>query len=137
MFSRRGAPRGDQAWHTFARNHAKEVSARDFLTQYTAFFPVAYVFVIMEVGSRRIVHVNVTTNPTLAWVKQQIREATRWGSTPRFLIHDNDGRSGCVLILRRSRQTKRFSDPHEEGAVRRGPPPGNAAPEVAVTDTWP
>jgi hypothetical protein len=24
-------------------------------------------------------------------VKQQIREATEWGMTPRFLIHDNDG----------------------------------------------
>ncbi len=45
----------------------------------------------MEVGSRRIVHVNVTTNPTLAWVKQQIREATAWDETLRFLVHDNDG----------------------------------------------
>jgi hypothetical protein len=44
-----------------------------------------------KVGSRRIVHVNVTTNPTLPWVKQQIREAAAWGQTPRFLVHDNDG----------------------------------------------
>jgi hypothetical protein len=43
------------------------------LAQYTAFLAVAHVFVIMEIGSRRIVHVNVTTNPTLSWVKQQIR----------------------------------------------------------------
>jgi len=27
----------------------------------------------------------------LGWVKQQIREATPWGKTPRFLTHDNDG----------------------------------------------
>ena len=75
----RGRPlRGDQTWRTFIRNHAKEVWACDFLTQYTAFFAVVYVFVIMEIGSRRIVHVNVTTNPTLPWVKQQIREATAW-----------------------------------------------------------
>ncbi len=84
-------PRKTQTWHTFIQNHAKEVWACDFLTQYTAFFAVAYVFVIMEIGSRRIVHVNVTTNPTLPWVKQQIREATAWGQTPRFLVHDNDG----------------------------------------------
>jgi putative transposase len=85
------APRRDQTWHTFVRNHAKEIWACDFLTQYTALFAVAYVFVIMEIGSRRIVHVSVTTAPTLPWVKQQIREATAWDTTPCFHIHDNDG----------------------------------------------
>ena len=96
MVPRRHAPRGDQTWRTFIRNHAKDVWACDFLTQHTAFFAVAYVFVVMEIGSRRIVHVNVTTNPTLAWVKQQLREATAWGNTPRFLIHDNDGVFGQI-----------------------------------------
>jgi len=88
---RQGPPRGKQNWRTFIHNHAKEVWACDFLTQYTAFFAVAYVFVIMEIGSRRIVHVNVTTNPTLFWVKQQIRQATAENAVPRFLVHDNDG----------------------------------------------
>jgi hypothetical protein len=61
------------------------------MTQHTALFAVVYVFVIMEIGSRRIVHVNVTTNPTLSWTKQQIREATAEQRSPRFLLHDNDG----------------------------------------------
>jgi putative transposase len=91
MVQRSDGSRKTQTWHTFIQNHAKEVWACDFLTQYTAFFVVVYVFVIMEVGSRRIVHANVTSNPTLPWVKQQIREATAWGQTPRFLVHDNDG----------------------------------------------
>ena len=91
MVSRQGPPRGDQTWRTFIRNHAKEVWACDFLTQYTALFAVVYVFVVMEIGSRRIVHVNVTTHPTLPWIKQQIREATAWDTAPRFFIHDNDG----------------------------------------------
>ena len=43
----------------------------------------------MEVGSRRIVHFNITVNPTLEWVKQQLREATV-DLVPRFLIHDNE-----------------------------------------------
>ncbi len=34
---------------------------------------------------------NVTTSPSLDRVKQQIRDATPWGKTPRFLVHDNDG----------------------------------------------
>jgi hypothetical protein len=63
----------------------------DFLTQYTAIFALVHIFVIMEIGSRRIVHVNVTPSPTLSWVKQQIREATADDQTPRFLVHDNDG----------------------------------------------
>ena len=88
---RTDGPRKTQTWRTFIQNHAKDVWACDFLTQYTAFFAVVYVLVIMEVGSRRIVHANVTTNPTLSWVKQQIREATAWDKIPRFLVHDNDG----------------------------------------------
>ena len=37
------------------------------------------------------IHVAVTSNPTLDWVKQQLHEATAWGKIPRFLMHDNDG----------------------------------------------
>ena len=35
-------------------------------------------------------HTNVTEHPTLAWVQQQIRDAT-FDQQPNFLIHDNDG----------------------------------------------
>jgi hypothetical protein len=84
-------PRGGQTWKTFIRNHAAQIFAADFLTQTTAFFAVVYIFVVMEIASRRIVLVNVTTSPSLAWVKQQIRQATAWGVSPRFLLHDNDG----------------------------------------------
>jgi len=50
-----------------------------------------YIFVVMEIASRRIVLVNVTTSPSLGWVKQQLRQATAWGESPRFLVQDNDG----------------------------------------------
>jgi putative transposase len=84
-------PRGGQTWKTFVKNHADQMFAVDFLTQYTALFTVVYVFVVMEIASRRIVLVNTTTSPGLDWVKQQIRHATEWGMVPRFLLHDNDG----------------------------------------------
>ena len=45
------APHGDQTWRTFVRNHARELWACDFLTQYTAFFAVAYIFIIMQEDS--------------------------------------------------------------------------------------
>ena len=50
-----------------------------------------YILVVMEIASRRIVLINVTTSPGLAWVEQQIRQATAWAQSPRFLLHDNDG----------------------------------------------
>jgi putative transposase len=88
---RRRAPRGGQTWRTFIRNHASQIFAVDFLTQPTVFFSIVYIFVVMEIASRRIVLINATTSPGLAWVKQQIRQATEWGKAPRFLLHDNDG----------------------------------------------
>jgi len=80
-----------QTWRTFLKNHAKEIYACDFLVQWTATYRVVYVFIVMELGSRRVVHANVTSSPTLAWVKNQIREICPFREGPRFLIHDNDG----------------------------------------------
>ena len=45
---------------------------------------------------------DVTQNPTLTWVKQQIREATAFSVQPRILIHDNDGIYGQLGKDRRS-----------------------------------
>jgi putative transposase len=42
------------------RNHARSMLACDFFVVVTATFRVVYVFVVMEVGTRRIVHWNVT-----------------------------------------------------------------------------
>ena len=60
---RRCEPRGGQTWKTFVKNHASQIFAVDFLSQTTAFFAVVYIFVVMEVGSRRIVAINATTSP--------------------------------------------------------------------------
>jgi len=81
-----------QTWATFLRNHAKEVWACDFLHTYDLFFRSLFVFVIIELGSRRLVHFGVTRNPTDAWLAQQLREATPFAQGPRFLIRDNDSK---------------------------------------------
>lgn len=48
----------------FVRNHASAVLAYDFFVTVTATFRVLYVFVVLEVGTRRILHWNVTEHPT-------------------------------------------------------------------------
>jgi transposase InsO family protein len=64
--------------------------AADFLVAITAGFRVLYVLVVMEIGSRRILHCNVTAHPTAAWTLQQFREAVASDHSYRFLIHDRD-----------------------------------------------
>jgi putative transposase len=88
---RRGQRRTfSQNWRTFVRNHAQSIVACDFLVVVTARFRTLYVFLLMEVGTRRIVHCNVTTHPTAAWTLQQLREAIPSDHSYRFLIRDRD-----------------------------------------------
>ncbi|WP_373463338.1 DDE-type integrase/transposase/recombinase, partial [Herbivorax sp. ANBcel31] len=64
--------------------------AMDFFTVPTLYFKVLYVFIIISHDRKKIEHFAVTTNPSSEWVAQQIREATPFGETPKYLIHDND-----------------------------------------------
>jgi transposase InsO family protein len=75
---------------TFVRNHAQAMLACDFFVSVTAGFQVIYVFVIMEIGTRRLVHFNVTAHPNAAWTLQQFREAINDQQGYRFLVHDRD-----------------------------------------------
>jgi putative transposase len=77
-----------QSWSTFVRNHARALLACDFMVAVTARFQCLYLFVVMEVGSRRILHCNVTRFPTAEWTIQQLREAVPSDHEYRFLIHD-------------------------------------------------
>jgi transposase InsO family protein len=79
-----------QQWTTFVRNHANAIVASDFLVAVTARFQFLYVLVILELGSRRILHCNVTAHPTAEWTAQQFREAIPSEHRYRFLIHDRD-----------------------------------------------
>jgi len=65
-----------QTWETFLRNHTSQIWACDFLQTYDLFFRTVFVFVIIELGSRRVVHMGVTRNPTDKWTAQQLRAAT-------------------------------------------------------------
>ena len=79
-----------QRWMTFVRNHAQGMLACDFFVSVTVHFHILYVFVMMEVGSRSLVHFNVTSHPTAAWTLQQFRELLDNEQDYRFVIHDRD-----------------------------------------------
>jgi len=75
---------------TFVRNHAKAMLACDFFVSVSVRFQVVYVFLIMEVDTRRLIHFNITSHPTATWTLQQFREAIDNSQDYRFLIHDRD-----------------------------------------------
>jgi putative transposase len=86
-------PRG-QSWATFLRTHAADIWACDFLQVTDLFFRSLFAFVIIELKTRRVIHVGVTRSPTDPWVAQQLREATPYGQAPKYLICDNDSKFG-------------------------------------------
>jgi putative transposase len=79
-----------QRWMPFVRNHAQAILTCDFFIVVTTHFRVLYVFVIMEVGTRKIAHFNVTDHPTAVWTLQQFREVITGEQAQHFLIHDRD-----------------------------------------------
>jgi putative transposase len=83
-----------QSWSTFLRNHMHQTWACDFLQLYDIWFQPIFAFFIIELGSRRVVHVGVTRNPSRTWVAQHLRNATPLGEGPRFIIRDNDDKFG-------------------------------------------
>ncbi len=83
-----------QTWETFLRTHAADIWACDFLPVTDLLFRQVHAFFIVELASRRVVHVAVTRHPTDEWVAQQLREATPFGQHPTYLIRDNDSKFG-------------------------------------------
>ena len=56
-----------QNWATFLHNHAKDIWACDFLRVTDLFFRSLFAFFIIDLHSRRVIHVGVTRAPTDAW----------------------------------------------------------------------
>jgi putative transposase len=75
-------PRG-QKWSTFLHNHAAQVWACDFLQVTDLFFRPLFAFFLIELKSRKVIHIGVTRSPSDAWVAQHLREATPYGQAPK------------------------------------------------------
>ena len=79
-----------QTWRTFLKNRATNIVACVFFTVPTFTFRLLYVFLVLRHDLRRLIHFNVTTNPTSQWTAQQLIEAFPFDGAPRFLLRDRD-----------------------------------------------
>jgi hypothetical protein len=90
------------------RDHLSPVAAKvtrigrinaisDVVQTYDLLFRPLFLFFLLNQGSRRLVHIAATRNPTHAWTAQQLRNATMEGLAPRFLIRDHDEKFGSTF----------------------------------------
>jgi putative transposase len=56
----------------------------------TATFQQLYVFVVLDIATRRVIHWNLTDHPTAEWTIQQFRDGLPLEGAYRFLVHDRD-----------------------------------------------
>ena len=59
-----------------------------------------YVFLVLSVDRRRVVHWNVTSGASPEWTAQQIVEAFPEDTAPRYLLRDRDGVYGTAFSKR-------------------------------------
>jgi putative transposase len=78
-------------WRSFLDNHVKDLVAVDFFVVPTATFQVLFVFLVLAHDRRRVLHFNVTTNPSAEWTARQIVQAFSEDTARRFLVRDRDG----------------------------------------------
>jgi putative transposase len=88
---------GGQTWKTFLHTHAQQIWACDFLPVTDLCFHLHFAFFIIELHSRKVIHVGVTCSPTDVWTAEPLREATAYGVGPKYLICDNDSKFGVTF----------------------------------------
>ncbi len=86
-----------QTWRTFLANHADGLASIDLFVVPTATFRVLFAFIVLRHERRKVVHFNVTSHPTAAWLGQQLVEAFPWETAPRYLIRDRDAAYGTIF----------------------------------------
>src|SRR5678815_4891846 len=66
------------------------IVASDFFVVITATFRTLLRLRVMDVGTRRLLHHNVTAHPTAEWTLPQFRETLPGDPAYRFVLHDRD-----------------------------------------------
>jgi transposase InsO family protein len=86
-----------QSWRAFLSNHASQLVSTDFFVVPTATFRLLFVFIVLAHQRRRVIHFNVTANPTSDWTAHQLAEAFPWEGAPSYLLHDRDSIYGGLF----------------------------------------
>jgi len=60
----------------------------------TATFRLLYALIVLGHDRRRVIHFEVTENPTQDWLARQMTEAFPWETAPRYLLRDRDASYG-------------------------------------------
>jgi putative transposase len=117
-------PEQNARWKAFLRNHREIIAAMDFFTVHTVTFGILYSFFVIAHDRRRILHFNVTRNPTSHWVMQQLREAFPFEVAPKYLILDRDAKFGpdvaaIVKAMGISPKRTSYRSPWQNGVAER------------------
>src|ERR1700716_2918048 len=81
-------------WRGFLRNQLGDTVAIDMFVVATATFRLLYTVIVLGHDRRRIIHFDVTQNPTQVWLARQMTEAFPWDTAPRYLLRDRDASYG-------------------------------------------
>ena len=73
-------------WRSFLHNHLPDIAAIDMFVVATATFRLLYALIVLSLDRRRVVHFEVTPNPTQDWLSRQMTEAFPWDTAPRYLL---------------------------------------------------
>ncbi len=88
------------SWKAFLKNHVNDLVSIDFLIVPTIRFKLLYVLIVLAHSRRKVLHFNVTENPTALWTAQQIVEAFPWDSALTYLLRDRDAIYGGAFQKR-------------------------------------
>ena len=119
-------------WRSFLSNHLPEIAAIDMFVVATATFRLLYALIVLSLDRRRVVHFEVTPNPSQDWLSRQMTEAFPWDSAPRYLLRDRDKSYGPsfrhrvramgiteVITASRSRKVKKLKRPRRRSVIHR------------------
>jgi len=81
-------------WRSFLHNHTHDTAAIDKFVVVTATFQLLYALASSVTSEDKVIHFDVTPNPTQDWLARQITEAFPWDTAPRFLLRDRDASYG-------------------------------------------
>jgi hypothetical protein len=114
----------NQNWKTFLKNHSSEIISIDYFCVPTISYKLIHVLVYLSHERRKIIHFNVTSNPTSDWAAQQLRNALHDSDIPKYLIRDRDCRFGnifkdCVASFGIRDIVTTYRSPWQNGYVER------------------